>query len=489
MLVILVIGITTAFVTSLSQTAITNKRNQATADALARAKEALIGYAVSDSNRPGELPCPDVDNDGQLTLNIDYSGSNCSSLIGRLPWKTLGLSDLRDGVGERLWYAVSDPFHANSTAVLNSDTAGTISVSGNIAASNIVAIVFSPGNTLAALNQNRSAANINSYSHYLESVITAPNTFKKLTPNDTGSGSYTYNDQIVFVSHIDLMPTIERRIAREVKSCLDDYALDQSGVYPWAVPASKIYYYGNWGSRFGRIPFQPYVADSNIRDFLSDFADLQIAVAACKENAANYAMLFNAGDDLYESAWDLYLSQPTSPEFPLVAINASISAGIRAKDSWRCADIHDHPVSNIVEAKMNDSQLSFNPVIEGMIATSNSSRSIQCDLFSKSYWKDWKTMVFYQVSDNYRPGGSGGSGSITVNSVGAYPAVVAIAGKVVAPYSTPRNPLAEPPSPFLEGVNAHTSTAPANNFETYKMQESSYSTVNDIVICVGDANC
>src|SRR5690606_298057 len=27
--------------------------------------------------------------------------------LGRLPWKTLGLPDLRDGHGERLWYAVS----------------------------------------------------------------------------------------------------------------------------------------------------------------------------------------------------------------------------------------------------------------------------------------------------------------------------------------------------------------------------------------------
>ena len=58
---------------------------------------------------PGYLPCPDPDDDG-------WAESTCGSLarhlgqaerLGRLPWKTLGLPDLRDGRGERLWYAVS----------------------------------------------------------------------------------------------------------------------------------------------------------------------------------------------------------------------------------------------------------------------------------------------------------------------------------------------------------------------------------------------
>src|SRR5665647_2016844 len=104
MLVILVIGAAAVLITSLSTTALKNARQKTTSDALAQAKDALIGYAVSDTNRPGELPCPDFDNDGMITL-ADYSGSNCKSLIGRLPWKTLGLPDLRDGSGEHLWYA------------------------------------------------------------------------------------------------------------------------------------------------------------------------------------------------------------------------------------------------------------------------------------------------------------------------------------------------------------------------------------------------
>ncbi|MGH8743001.1 MAG: hypothetical protein ACREUY_01845, partial [Burkholderiales bacterium] len=45
-----------------------------TTTALAQAKDALIGYAASDANRPGELPCPDVNNDGKLTLGVDFNG-------------------------------------------------------------------------------------------------------------------------------------------------------------------------------------------------------------------------------------------------------------------------------------------------------------------------------------------------------------------------------------------------------------------------------
>ena len=50
-------------------------------------------------------------------------------IIGRLPWKTFGLPDLRDGSGERLWYALSPNFRDNpSVSPLNSDTRGSITV-------------------------------------------------------------------------------------------------------------------------------------------------------------------------------------------------------------------------------------------------------------------------------------------------------------------------------------------------------------------------
>src|SRR2546423_9796332 len=140
-------------------------RDTVTRDALMKAKEALIAYAATDATRPGELPCPDVNDDGMLVINEDFVGSNCVSLIGRLPWVTLGLPDLRDDAGERLWYALSNDFHANGTVPLNSDTAfragnTSLQVIGAYPAANLLAIVFSPGSALtregAAATQNRS---------------------------------------------------------------------------------------------------------------------------------------------------------------------------------------------------------------------------------------------------------------------------------------------------------------------------------------------
>jgi hypothetical protein len=61
---------------------------------------------------PGYLPCPDLDDDGwaEPTCGSQNGESGQSERLGRLPWKTLGLADLRDGHGERLWYAVSSKY-------------------------------------------------------------------------------------------------------------------------------------------------------------------------------------------------------------------------------------------------------------------------------------------------------------------------------------------------------------------------------------------
>src|SRR5688572_16802996 len=118
-----------------------------TSAALAQAKVALIGRAALDQTIPGSLPCPDTDNDGSAEL---FAGNDCPSYVGRLPWRTLGLPDLRDGNGERLWYALSPNFRDHSTGgALNSSTAGTLSVAGTQPAAGLAAIVFAPGSVVA----------------------------------------------------------------------------------------------------------------------------------------------------------------------------------------------------------------------------------------------------------------------------------------------------------------------------------------------------
>ncbi|NNM81967.1 MAG: hypothetical protein HKL98_05115, partial [Burkholderiales bacterium] len=130
---------------------------------LSEARDALIGYAVSDATRPGELPCPDMNDDGVIQIATDYVGSNCKSYVGRLPWKTLNLPDLRDAAGERLWYAISPAYHANGSAILDSDTSGALTVYASdgltLFSSNAVAVIFSPG---AALNWQTRGSTVSS---------------------------------------------------------------------------------------------------------------------------------------------------------------------------------------------------------------------------------------------------------------------------------------------------------------------------------------
>ncbi len=207
------------------------RRNQDTATALAQAKDALIGYAVSDATRPGELPCPDVNNDGQLTLGIDYTGgagSPCVSLLGRLPWKTLGLPDLRDGSGERLWYALSDNFHAGATSMLDNDTKGQLTITGAAPGTYVVAIVFSPGEVLGT--QVRDAANENNVANYLEGENANGDTIFT-----TGAVSATFNDKLLVITTDSLMTPVEQRVAREMLALLKSYrAASACGCYPWA---------------------------------------------------------------------------------------------------------------------------------------------------------------------------------------------------------------------------------------------------------------
>lgn len=123
---------------------------------LAKAEQALLAYAQQplgttacelNCPRPGDLPCPDRNNDG-----IAETSCSNSARLGRLPWKTLGLGDLRDGSGERLWYAVSERYKNNPRLrPLNLDTQGSWSVMASngptwdaSVGNGVVAVVIAP---------------------------------------------------------------------------------------------------------------------------------------------------------------------------------------------------------------------------------------------------------------------------------------------------------------------------------------------------------
>lgn len=309
MLVIFVIG-SVAFLTSeLSHTGLQIERDKITADALAQAKEGLIGYALSvdltlgSSKRPGDLPCPDTDNDGVAeTLCGNAAGSTGQTLrLGRLPWKTLGLPDIRDSSGERLWYATSNNFknntrttctNSNLSGCLNSDTLGTITLfssDGTLlndggANTGVVAVIIAPGEVLqrqGGTQQDRSSAGSNTASNYLDIVTIGGNTVDNADFTDGSStdgfiqgrvldsnGKAILNDQILAITPSQFLPLLEKRVAAEVKNCLSEYAAitQNNHYYPWATTrtaGASVVYNDSDQLEFGHIPDAPFEQTCN----------------------------------------------------------------------------------------------------------------------------------------------------------------------------------------------------------------------------------
>jgi uncharacterized membrane protein YgcG len=240
MLVLLVVGIAAILVNSLTSSTVKTARQENTAATLAQAKDALIGRAIADANRPGSLPCPDVDNDGMITIAGDYNGSNCKSLIGRLPWKTLGLPDLRDGSGERLWYAVSPNYLDNTSNHINSNSTGTLLVYDNSGTtlltppgSEAVAIIFAPGDVVTS--QQRDTANQNSPQNYLDIGPNGINNASASGPFIAAATTSSFNDSLMIIRARDIIPAVEMRVAKELTNAFASYlALPaNSGKYPY----------------------------------------------------------------------------------------------------------------------------------------------------------------------------------------------------------------------------------------------------------------
>jgi hypothetical protein len=511
MLVILIIGAAALLVSALNSSSVKTARDKATADALAQAKEALIAYAVRDINRPGELPCPDFNNDGPITLTEDYSGSNCLGLVGWLPWKSLGLPDLRDGNGDRLWYAVANPFHANGTAVLNSDTPNAYptqmltvldSATGATLDSGVIAIVFSPGAPLKG--QTRSPGDNNATTaipNYLEADNANLNTtFQTANDHQVPVPTPTVNDRLLTIDSRDLFPPVERRIAREAKACLDSYAAMQvwtngntAGLkYPWAAPVADSSsspgingnYKGTYGKYFGRIPAQPNIETTSTSGsdtiLMTALNTLQAAEAGynSSNSSANQTALQNAANTV-------------------IGLKYSIS-NVSSTTIDRAGDYGNYFASGSVSYSTATSYLNSAVSAAGSYLDLDMSITwpASCTVLNNPlsyFWTAWKNLVFYQVASGFQPGSSANFGTpLTINGAGAYRATVMVARAAInsSQFSARSSPGTNPPTPYLEGINPHYGSTPTTVFNTYSLTDPNYSIVNDLVLCLdGGIQC
>lgn len=285
---------------------------------LLRAKEALIARAVTDANRPGSLPCPDLLTDDNGLSNHPNDGksdnltrNDCPSYIGWLPWVTLDLPELTDDSGNHLWYVLARPLRDDDLAQpINSDTTTPLMLDGR---SDIAALIIAAG---AAVNgQNRPT---NTPSDYLEGENTNGDTLFV-----SGPGNAAFNDVVLALTRQELMSAVEKRVAGEVRACLEQHASAATNSrqdYPWPAPFSSSNARGKAGSYFGQVASsqpgpgpQALLAASN-----TDLQNAKIQLSASSSPEAQMTALISLNDNLlyaktfydrlYSTAKDLALS-------------------------------------------------------------------------------------------------------------------------------------------------------------------------------------
>ena len=244
---------------------------------LARAKEALIARAVTDANRPGSLPCPDLitndvglsnfPGDGKADSFIGAASAQCPSYFGWLPWITIDLPELTDDSGTRLWYAFTPNLRDDDSAYpINSDTVAALTIDSG---GEIAAIIIAPGAALAG--QSRPSNNIGDY---LEGDnANGDNNYV------SGPKSATFNDVVAIITRQELMAAVEKRVASELKLCLEQHALATANglhSYPWPAPFSSLNFRGKSGSYFGQLPATQPSSGLNAT-LLENIAQLQTA--------------------------------------------------------------------------------------------------------------------------------------------------------------------------------------------------------------------
>ena len=262
-----------------------NSREAATARSLAEAKGALIAWAVTvpsvggRSTTPGLLPFPDRNRDGNYDGKGDCVtfGLNDSHLLGRLPWAgdvspcpRIGLHvDIRDGSGERLWYAVSRNLVTNGGAgsinpdmgetgkmihpwiVVRDSYGNVVTGPGGTQPLPVAAVIIAPGAALG--HQDRSAAAA-SPDNYLDRITIGGTTFdnadadgcpdavtspcassspgEEFIRHGQAGARASFNDRLIYITVNELMGAVEKRVLGEIAVAMNNYR-DGNGGYPW----------------------------------------------------------------------------------------------------------------------------------------------------------------------------------------------------------------------------------------------------------------
>ncbi|MFW2405695.1 MAG: hypothetical protein ACN4GT_13070 [Gammaproteobacteria bacterium] len=413
--------------------------------AMAAAKDALIGYAATHVDRmPGEyafLPCPDTGTTGDEGLE---DAANCGAanrnVIGRLPWKTLGLPPMPGGHHECLWLAVSGAYKngSNKTAMLNADTRGQFEVfaadagfylAGPIPGDRAVAVLFAPG--AVRTGQNRAPLG-SSVEHC--------------------GGNYNV------AAYLDADGGIDNATVTNSPDAIDQFI---NGAEPGA------------NDRILTITRREledaYFARSDAGPALIAMAT---AVAEC---IADYGRKNPAG------VTDTRLPWPAPVNLTDYRVNA---------------EYNDSPVgilSGRVPDTVNDSNTHTNNPITNVLVNCDSAAVPTWTATTALLWSQWKDHLFYAVSDSFKPDAptpNACGGCLSVDGTATLAGIVLLAGRALDVLGQVRD--ASPLDPdtrddirnYLEGRNAsnHPDTTGTADYET----ATASSSFNDVLVCIDD---
>ncbi len=341
--VVLMLAASYFLVGYLSPASLRSERHRQSQELLYSARDALLAYSLSASGasqRPGDMPRPDVISDTPATRNYNgdsetgcYDATRLNGLplqtdedtgaklrcLGRLPWRTLGLSyaafSENDVTGVMPWYAVSANLAApNCLEFLNSDILAFSYISficpekllgtpislpypwltvrdaaGAVLSNRVAVVVIMPGPAINGQSRPTSPnlAGANQYLDATTVTVTGVTTECPSPPcilsfsnadldNDfiQAAASETFNDRLLYITIDELMSKLEDRVGLEVKAAIERFSQTYSPAgrtsYPWlapfANPSDPASFYSVPLTRVGLIPFH-----SVGRTFKTDF--------------------------------------------------------------------------------------------------------------------------------------------------------------------------------------------------------------------------
>lgn len=446
-----IIAMTTVLVVALNTDRLQTRAQVDSRAMLARAREALIDYAILQPyiaiGEPFALPCPDIDGSGGF-LEGEAHTANCGAagqtVIGRLPWRALGLPALKDAASECLWYVVSGSWKragSSTAAMINPDSNGQLQLAsvdtgvileGTDPANRPVAMVIAPMRPLSG--QSRPSMTPSSQ---CSPGFVASNFMEE----DAGSGTSNYQ----------LAGTADVLDALGVATNPNETHNDRIVTITRTDIAERIY---------GRPAFN------------NEMRDLGLAAASC---LANYAARNPGG------ASDLRLPWPAPVPLPDYRQDVEYDDTASGLLAGRLADTVD------------DSNVLTGNTINRVLSDCDASQVPQWSAQMLSYWQTWKDHYFYAVAGSFAPSAAVPSvctDCLSVNGAGQYAAILMFANRRLQSSAQRRDapPLdadtKQETANYLEGTNL--ANVPGNGTSTDYTSQAASTTFNDMLFCIDE---